>query len=77
LRFITILPVDRGTESFSHYIFVTSGTEQMDGIDFLIKVAMGGCFIAYAICIWLIKRERDKRKRTGEQNPPPPKITKD
>lgn len=55
---------------------MTSGTEQMDGIDLLLKLAMGGCFIAFAICIWLIKRERDKRKKTGEQNPPPPKITK-
>jgi len=42
--------------------------EHMDAVDILIKVTIFACFIAFAICVWLIRKERDKRKRSGGRN---------
>jgi hypothetical protein len=36
--------------------------EHMDTVDILIKTAMFACFVAFAVCIWLIRKQRDKRK---------------
>jgi len=44
------------------------GTEHMDAVDLLIKIAIFGCFIAFAVGMWLIRRERDRRKASGGQN---------
>jgi hypothetical protein len=52
------------------------GTEHIDAVDVLIKVGIFVCFVAFGICMWLIRRERDKRKRAGSQNVTPPKISK-
>jgi len=46
--------------------------EHMDGVDILIKVAVFACFVAFAICMWLIRKERDKRKNVRGQNATPP-----
>ncbi len=37
------------------------GTEHMDAVDFLIKIATFACFIIFGVCIWIIKRGRDRR----------------
>ncbi|SPE54658.1 hypothetical protein SBV1_1910003 [Verrucomicrobia bacterium] len=44
------------------------GSETTDAVDLLLKVAIFLCFIVFGICLWLIRRERDKRKGQGTQN---------
>jgi len=46
-----------------------------DATDFLIKIAIFVGFVVFAICMWLIKRERDRRKSAG-QTVAPPEIPK-
>jgi hypothetical protein len=49
-------------------------TEHVDAIDVVIKIAIFACFIVFGICMWLIRRERDKGQRTPDQNGKPPEI---
>jgi hypothetical protein len=49
----------------------------IDAVDVLIKIGIFASFVAFGICVWLIRRERDKRKRTGNQNTAPPRIARD
>jgi len=51
-------------------------TEHMDAVDVLIKIGIFVCFVAFGICMWLIRRERDKRKRAGNENVRLPKISR-
>jgi hypothetical protein len=51
-------------------------TEHLDTTDLLIKAAIIACFIVFGICMWLVKRERDKRKNAGGGNVASPKISK-
>jgi len=37
----------------------------MDAVDILVKVAIFACLVVFVICMWLIRKERDKRKKTG------------
>jgi hypothetical protein len=48
---------------------------RMDGVDLLIKIGIFVCFIAFGVCMWFIRRERDKRKRAESKNVTPPKIS--
>lgn len=50
------------------------GSEHMDAVDLLIKVAIFGCFVVFGVCMWLIRRERDKRKRSRGNSVAPPRI---
>jgi len=43
-------------------------------IDILIQFGIGACFAIFAICLWLLKREKQKQKRTKSQNVVPPKL---
>jgi hypothetical protein len=43
-------------------------------IDLLIKLGIGASFIVFAICLWLLKREKQKRKKTRGQDFAPPKL---
>jgi hypothetical protein len=51
------------------------GAEHMDAVDLLLKIGLFGCFVVFAICMWFIRRERDKRKATRNQDAIPPKIS--
>jgi hypothetical protein len=44
------------------------GTEHMDAVDLLLKVAIFVCFVVFAIGVWFIRRERDRRKADGSQD---------
>jgi heme/copper-type cytochrome/quinol oxidase subunit 2 len=44
------------------------GNEHMDAVDLLIKIAVFVCFVVFAVCIWFIRRERDRRKVSGGKN---------
>ncbi len=48
-------------------------TEGTDTVDLLIKIAIFGCFVAFAICMWFIKRDRERRKAADDQNLKPPR----
>jgi len=50
----------------------TDPNEHIDAVDIVIKVAIFVCFLAFAICMWLIRKEREKRKGAGGQNATPP-----
>jgi len=39
------------------------GTENTDVVDVLIKVGIFICFVVFGICLWLIRRQRDKEKK--------------
>jgi len=54
----------------------SDGAEHMNAVDLLIKIAIFACFIVFAMCMWFIRRERDKRKKTVDQNVTPPEIRK-
>ena len=56
-------------------IMSAEGTEHMDGLDLLIRIAMFGCFVVFGICMLLIRRGRDKRKAGAGQDSRPPKIS--
>lgn len=43
-------------------------------IDILIELGMGACFVVFALCLWLLKREKQKQNRTKEQEGAPPKL---
>ena len=49
----------------------TDGTEHMDAVDLLLRIATFVCFVVFAIGIWFIRRERDRRKADGSQNVTP------
>jgi len=49
----------------------TDGAEHIDAIDLLIKVGIFVCFVAFAICIWFLRRERAKRKTAESQKATP------
>jgi hypothetical protein len=53
----------------------TDGTEHMDAVDLLLKLATFVCFVVFAIGMWLIRRERDRRKAGGGQNVTPKSRT--
>jgi hypothetical protein len=40
--------------------------EHMDAIDILIRFAIFACFVVFAICMWLIRKQRDKRRNAGK-----------
>jgi heme A synthase len=40
-------------------------------IDLLIALGIGASFVVFAVCLWLIQREKTKKK-----NPAPPKLPK-
>ena len=48
--------------------------QHMDATDVLVKVALFGCFIVFAICMWLIRQGRDRRKNAGGREGTPPKL---
>jgi len=50
------------------------GGQNLDAVDVLLTVGMFASFVAFGICMWLIRRERDKRKKAENQNAKPPKI---
>jgi hypothetical protein len=50
------------------------GSEHMDAVDLLIKIAIFGCFVVFGVCMWLIRRERDKRKKSRGESAAPSKI---
>lgn len=52
----------------------SGGTQNLDAVDVLISVGILVCFVAFGICMWLIRRERDKRKKAESQSVKPPKI---
>jgi hypothetical protein len=41
--------------------------EHLDGVDILIKLGIFGGFVIVAVCFWVIKRERQRKQRTGNQ----------
>jgi FtsZ-interacting cell division protein ZipA len=47
--------------------------EQPDMVDILIKVGIIVCFVIFAICLWVIRKERDKKRKTQEQQSAPPR----
>jgi hypothetical protein len=49
----------------------TDGTEHMDAVDLLLKIAIFVCFVVFAIGMWFIRRERDRRKGDGSQDVTP------
>jgi heme/copper-type cytochrome/quinol oxidase subunit 2 len=49
----------------------TDGTEHMDAVDLLLKIAIFVCFVVFAIGLWFIRRERDRRKAGEDQNVSP------
>ena len=51
------------------------GTEHMDAVDLLIKIGIFVCFVVFGVCIWFIKRDRDRRKTSEGQKAAPPKIS--
>jgi hypothetical protein len=51
---------------------MNSDGSEIDSLDVLIKIGILVCFVAFAICMWLLKRERDKQKKAGDQNARPP-----
>lgn len=52
------------------------GTESPDAVDLLLKVGIFFCFVVFAICLWVIRRQRDKEKRAGSEELKPPKLPK-
>jgi hypothetical protein len=53
---------------------IPDDTDRMDAVDLLLKIGMFVCFVVFGLCMWFIKRERDKRKASGGQNAAPPKT---
>jgi hypothetical protein len=49
--------------------------ESIDAVDVLLKVGTFVCFVVFGICMWFIRRSRDKQKSTGDQSAKPPKIS--
>jgi hypothetical protein len=47
------------------------GTEHMDAVDLLLKIATFVCFVVFAIGVWLIRRERTRRKGDVSQDVTP------
>ena len=43
-------------------------TQQPDLIDLLIKIGIFVSFIVFAICIWVLKREMNKKKAASQKN---------
>jgi hypothetical protein len=43
----------------------------MDTTDLLLKLAMFGCFVVFAVAMWFIRKERDKQKNAKGQEAPP------
>jgi hypothetical protein len=43
-------------------------------IDFLMQLAIAVCFVAFAICLWVLKREKQKQKGTKGRDSVPPKL---
>jgi hypothetical protein len=52
------------------------GTESFDAVDLLLKVGIFFCFVVFAVCLWVIRRQRDKEKRLSGDGPEPPKLSK-
>ena len=50
------------------------GPEHIDAIDLLLKVGVFVCFVVFGLCMWVVRREWDKRKNATNQNAIPPKI---
>jgi hypothetical protein len=46
----------------------------IDAIDLLLSLAIFGCFVIFGVCIWLIRRQRDKQKKGRWESATPPKI---
>jgi len=55
---------------------VQDGTPQTDVVDLLLKAAIFVCFIAFAVAMWFIRVERDRRKKEKDQTPNPPQDPK-
>lgn len=53
---------------------MNSDGSEMDALDVLIKIGILVCIAAFAICMWLLKRERNKRKQSDNQTAGPPDI---
>ena len=50
------------------------GSEHMDAVDLLLKLAVFGCFVVFGITLWLYKRQKEKQKSSGSENAKPPRI---
>lgn len=46
----------------------------MDAIDILLTLGIFACFVIFAVCLWLIRRQVQKPK--SEQDTTPPKVPK-
>jgi hypothetical protein len=55
---------------------MNSDGNEIDAVDVLIKIGIFACFVVFAICMWVLRRERDKRKKSGDQNATPPEISR-
>jgi hypothetical protein len=53
----------------------SDGAEPMDAVDLWLKLAVFVCFVVFGICVWFIKRQRDKEKSGGDDGATPPKIS--
>ena len=42
---------------------MNSDGNEVDAIDVLIKIGIFACFAVFAVCLWLLKREKAKRKK--------------
>lgn len=51
------------------------GAEHMDVVDLPMEIAIFLCFIVFGVCLWFIRRERDRRKASGDQNATSPKTS--
>jgi hypothetical protein len=52
----------------------TDGSEHMDAVDLLLKLAVFACFVLFGVCLWLFKQERDKRKSKEDRSVKPPRL---
>jgi hypothetical protein len=50
--------------------------ETLDAVDVLLKVGVFVCFVVFGLCLWCIRRARDKRKSAANEKALPPKISR-
>ena len=47
---------------------MNESSSNLDAVDLLLALVLFGTFIAFGVCLWLLKREMNKKK-AANQNP--------